>query len=68
MRTSRAGVRVPSTSNRQMVFLISRSARGGYEAMAAVGGEEGGIRSGVFVVGGWKWEEKRKKVEGGRAQ
>ena len=37
--TSRAGVRVPSTSNRQMMFLISRSARGGYEAMAAVGGE-----------------------------
>jgi hypothetical protein len=27
--TRRAGVRVPSTSNSTMVFLISRSARGG---------------------------------------
>lgn len=30
--TRRAGVRVPSTSKRQIVFLMGRSERGGYVA------------------------------------
>lgn len=33
--TRRAGVRVPSTSKRQMVFLTGRSANGGYTLTAA---------------------------------
>lgn len=32
--TPRAGVRVPSTSKRQMVFLTGRSSKGGYMAAA----------------------------------
>jgi hypothetical protein len=30
LHTWRAGVRVPSTSNKQIVFLIGRSSNGGY--------------------------------------
>lgn len=39
--TRRAGVRVPSTSKRQMVFLTLRCSKGGYTLAASVAMVEG---------------------------
>jgi len=52
VHTRRAGVRVPSTSKRQIVFLTGRSFRGGKDAtaLAIVKGTYWGKRGGSIDV------------------